>query len=373
MAQEYYTGAGRYSPAEFDTQVVACGSPLHLADLAELKARGLPIPHDYSSWPLCCAVGSWAWCRITGLDGELLTGFSVHLTNSRAIPGTRIGQIERLGRSLHEPVADEMGSILAEVARKIPRLLRLDARIFDEDPARRKRLSDSLHGAGCKADIRRRQYSHTVILTLAAHESEVLARFSPRVRSTIRKVLASPALYFQPVPASGYIDRIRQLYNLTFERTGGMPPPLDIEGIVRDSSSGESSLLVGAFARGSEPPEDLIALAWGRLHGDYSVLELNASARSPLLRRLSPGFGLMMHLIQWTIERGGRWIDLGGLSTITPAADDPMQGIVEFKTRFSTDFREVAEEWHLDPSPMLTAAASVARSIARSVSDIYRV
>lgn len=371
MAQQY-PSARPYWCAALDTQVVTCGSAAHLADLATLKARGLPIPHDYLSWPLCCGTGSWVWCRVTGLDGELLTGFSIHLTYSRAIPGTRIGQIERLGRSLHEPVADEMGPILADVARKIPRLLRLDARIFDEDPARRKRLSDSLLRAGCKADIRRRQYSHTVVLTLAARESETLGSLSARVRSTIRKALSSPVLQFQPIPATGYAGRIRQLYNLTFERTGGVPPPLDIEGVLRDSRDAKNSLLVGAFARDVQPPEDLIAVTWGRLHGDYSVLELNASARSPLLRHLSPGFGLMLHLIRWSAARGARWIDLGGLSTVTPRPDDPMHGIVEFKTRFSTDFREVAEEWHLDPSPMLTAAASMARSIARSVSDIYR-
>jgi hypothetical protein len=305
-------------------------------------------------------------------DGELLTGFSVHLTNSRAIPGTRIGQIERIGRSLHAMVADDMGAILAEVARKIPRLLRLDVRLFDEDCARRERLRESLHAAGWKADTRRRQYSHTLILTLATRESEVLAGFSTRVRSTIKKALASPTLRFAPIGDSLYESRIRHLYSLTFERTGSVPPPLDVRGVLRDSHGGRHSLLVGAFARELAPPEDLLAFAWGRLHGDYAVLEVNASERSQYFRRLSPGFGLISHLIRWAIEQGARWIDLGGVAANAPAAKDPMHGIVEFKRRFSCDFREVAEEWHFDPSTMLAAAASVARSIARSVSDIYK-
>jgi len=108
-------------------------------------------------------------------------------------------------------------------------------------------------------------------------------------------------------------------------------------------------------------------VAWARLHGDYAVLELNASERSPLFsNRLSPGFGLMARLIDWAIQHGAQWIDLGGLPSKQPSADDPMHGIVEFKMRFSSDVREVAEEWNFEPSPLLAAAGSTVRSIRSS-------
>jgi hypothetical protein len=106
-----------------------------------------------------------------------------------------------------------------------------------------------------------------------------------------------------------------------------------------------------------------VALAWGRLHGDYAELAVNASERTLVFTNsLSPGFGLMWRLFAWAIERGAHWMDLGGLAGTNPAPEDPLRGIVEFKMRFSRDFREVAEEWQLEPHPMLSGAASAARS-----------
>ncbi|MDB6087226.1 MAG: Methicillin resistance protein [Gammaproteobacteria bacterium] len=296
-----------------------------------------------------------------------MTGFAIHLTASRALPGTRIGRVDRLGRNLHEEIADDLGVVLTEAARRIPRLLRLDARIFDEDPVRRQKLRDSLRTAGWSPSEGRRQYSHTLMLQLAESQAEVLKRFSLRVRATITKALGSPLLRFGPVVGNQYADRIRYLLRLTFERTGSVPPPFDVKGILRDSARGDSSLLIGAFARAGEAPQDLVALAWARLHGDHAVLEINASERSQLFRNhLSPGFGLVSHLIAWGIPHGAQWLDLGGLSSMRPSADDPMRGIVEFKTRFSSDFREVAEEWRFEPSPLLATAASTVRSVRDS-------
>lgn len=350
-----------------DVRLVACGSPTHIADLTVLRERGLSIPHDYSSWPLHCTNGSWLWCRVIDLDGRLVSGFAVHLTGSRAIPGTRIGRIDRLGRNLHEELADEMGPILSQTASKIPRLLRLDVRIFDEELTRRRKLCHSLPGAGWAFDEQHRLYSHTLLLKLASSESEVLKTFSTRARSAIKKALGCPDLRFEPIVDCAYSERIRHLCRVAFRRTGAVPPHIDAEGILSDAVGGRSSLLIGAFARHAKPPEDLIALAWGRLHGDHASLEVNASDRSALFERLSPGFGLMLHLIEWAIEHNAAWIDLGGLGSTQPRPDDPMRGIAEFKMRFSSDFRDVAEEWHLDPRPWLTSAAAMARSMARAL------
>jgi len=356
------------SVAPFDVDVVGCGNSLHLEDIRALQDRGLAIPHDYSTWPLHSKLGAWRWCRVLDSNGRLVTGFAVHLTSSWAIPGTRIGRIDRLGRNLHEEVVDVMGPILTAAARKMPRLLRLDVRIFDEDPARRQRFYDSLNAAGWAVDAAYSQYSHTLVLKLAATQAEVLKGFSTRVRSTIKKALGSPALRYAPVVGDEYAGRIRHLYMLPFARTGGVPPPIDVEGILRDCASKKSSLLIGAFARDVPRPDDLVAVLWGRLHGDHTVVEINASERSALFDNCSPGFGLMAELIEWSIQHNAQWVDMGGLSSLHPAANDPMRGIIEFKTRFTTDFRPVAEEWHLAPNPFLAAAAGTVRSIARSVS-----
>lgn len=334
-----------------------------------MRLRRLALPHDYCSWPRHCSDGSWLWCRVTDDSGELLTGFTVHLTDSLALPHTRIGRIERLGRDLHEEVSNGMGGILVQVAHLIPRLLRLDVRIFDEDPARRRRLEQSLATAGWTLLEHHRNYSHTLVLALGCSETEVRKSFTTRVRSSMRKALESPLLRYGAVGPM-YADRIRELHTLTFERTGAHPPPLDVDAILRDSREAQASHLIGAFATDRAPPEDLVAFAWTRLHGDYGVLEITASERSPLFRKhLSPGFGLVAHLVAWAIEHGARWMDLGGLSTPDPVPTDPLRGIVEFKRRFSSDFREVATEWRLEPHPMLAWAAAAVRSIRDSVNS----
>jgi len=347
---------------------VECGSTSHLADLKELQARYGAIPHHYSSWPIHSTVGWWRWCRVLTADGALVTGFTIHLTWSRALPGTHIGTVDCIGRALHEEIASSFGEVLRETSRQIPRLLRLDARIFDENPARRHELVASLAAAGLVPREQRRQYSHTLWLELGSSEDALLRGFSKRVRGTIRKILNSPGLRFGPVAGEQYEHRIAHLYRLPFERTGGIPPPIDVKAILRDSFGGYNSSLVGAFVRDRKIPEDLVGFAWARLHGDYAVFEINASERSfPYCNSLSPGFGLMWRQLTWAMERGARWMDLGGLPATSVAADDPMHGIIEFKTRFCSNFCEVAEEWRLEPHPLLTSAASATRRMARLV------
>jgi len=356
--------------SSYSVAIVRCGSQQHLADLKALEQRQLAIPHHYSTWPLHCTVGSWVWCRVS-TDERFVTGFAIELTSSRALPGTRIGQVDYLGRSLHEEIAPAMGTVLSEVAHKIPRLQRLEARVFDEDHVRRRTLCESLQAAGWSPG-KRRQYSHTLIVPLADSETEVRKTFSNRVRSTMRKALESPLLRFGPVTGTEYSARITHLHSLPFQRTGGVPQPIDVQGILSDASDGNSSLLIGAFAADGKAPDDLLALAWARLHGDHAVLEINASERSEAFSHLSPGFGLMSHLFAWAIQHGARWVDLGGLTSTEQSADDPMRGIIEFKMRFSSDFREVAEEWQMEPNPLLAGAASAMRRIAKSVREATR-
>jgi hypothetical protein len=350
--------------SSYAVALVECGSALHRADLECLRARYGAIPHHYSSWPIHSTIGWWRWCRVLTADGALVTGFAIHLTRSRALPGTHIGTVECLGRALHADLASSLGDVLRATSRHIPRLLRLDVRIFDEDVARRRELVASLSAAGLIPCVQPRQYSHTLWLELGSSEDALLRGFSNRVRSTIKKTLNSPVLHFGPIEGEQYEERIRHLYTLPFERTGGNPPPIDVKAILQDSVGGYNSSLVGAFMRDRKAPDDLVGLAWARLHGDYAVFEINASERS---NSLSPGFGLMWRQLTWAMMRGARWMDLGGLPALSVPSDHPMHGIIEYKRRFCSNFCEVAEEWRLEPHPLLTSAASATRRLARLV------
>jgi hypothetical protein len=345
-----------------------CGSAEHLRDVKDLQERCGGIPHHYSSWPLHSTVGLWRWCRVLDAGGALITGFAVHLTWSRALPGTYIGSIDYLGRALHEPIATSLGEVLCEAGRKIPRLLRLDARIFDENPTRRHEIAASLAAAGLVPREHCRRYRHTLWLEIGSSEADLLRRFSSRVRSAIRKVSTSPLLRFAPITDDRYEHRIAHLYGLPFARTGGQPPPLDLRAILRDSRGQSNSLLIGAFLPDRSMPEDLVGFAWARLHGDFAVLEINASQRSfPFCNSVSPGFGLVWRLLVWAMQHGARWMDLGGLPSTRTGPGDPMRGIIEFKTRFSSNFCEVAEEWQLEPHPLLASAAAATRQMAQLV------
>jgi hypothetical protein len=357
--------------SSFAVAVVGSGSALHVSDLQSLQKRYGAVPHQYRSWPIHSTIGSWRWCRILGADRHLVTGFAVHLTSSRALPGTHIGRVECLGRALHESIDDSLGEVLREAAMQIPRVLRLDIHIFDENAERRRALTASLTAAGFAPTRRRRQYSHTLLLPLDCSEEALLRGFSKRVRSTIRKAINSPLLRFGAVAGDHYECRLGYLHTLPFRRTGGIAPPIDVTGILRDSFGGHNSLLIGAFVRDRKPPDDLVGFAWARLHGDYAALEINASERCyPFSNTLSPGFGLMWRLFTWARGRGAKWLDLGGLPCIDARSDDPMRGIIEFKTRFSTNLLEVAEEWQFEPHPLLTGAAAATRRVASLVRRI---
>lgn len=349
----------------YDVEIIKCGSPVHLADLELLRSRGLTIPHDYATWPVLATSSSWVWCRVIGPSGELASGLAIELSGSRAIPGYRIGRVDRIGRDLHESIADSIGAVLLAAARTIPRLLRMEGRVFDEDPARRRRVSDSLAAAGWQHRTPPREYTQTLVLNVDRSRAELLKSFSRRLRNTIHGSLESPSLRYAPVLGDRYADRIRELHALPFARTGGVPPAIDVRGILADSASGTTSFLVGAFDAAGTPPSDLVAFSWARLHGDHAVLEINASDRSPLVSEWSPGFALVSRVLDWAIERGAKWIDLGGLPSMDPAAGDPMRGVIEFKKRFSTDLRTVADEWTYEPSARLGALSAAIGSIAR--------
>jgi hypothetical protein len=160
--------------SSYNVDIVKCGSAVHLADLEILRARSLAIPHDYSTWPLHSTSGSWIWCRAIDGSGALATGFAIELSGSRAIPGFRIARVDRIGRDLHENIADAVGEVLRTAAGKIPRLLRLNARVFDENALRRQRISRSLEAAGWTRSKHQRAYTQTLVLQLDRTTSDVI-------------------------------------------------------------------------------------------------------------------------------------------------------------------------------------------------------
>ncbi len=204
----------------YDVEVIKFGSALHLADLEVLRERGLAIPHGWATRPPESTSGSSVWCRVVDPSAAFNTGFAVELSASWAIPGYRIGRVDRIGRELHAGIADSIGVVLRNAARKIPRLLRLEGRVFDEHPARRRRLSESFEMAGWSRRAHPRDYTQTLVLNLDRSKAALFKSFSRRLRNTIDHSLGSPALRFGPITGVHYTARIRKLHALPFARTG---------------------------------------------------------------------------------------------------------------------------------------------------------
>ena len=345
-------------------EVVPAPSPPHAGDIGELRARGVPIPHQYTSWPVHDSQHRWRWCRVLDTTGRLVTGFAVELSSSRAVPGTCVGRIERLGRQLHEPVIPQLATLLPAVARAIPRLQRLDVQIFDEQQDRRGRIEASILAAGGEPLVATHGYAWTVILPLRDSDEALLASLTPRTRHRIRGFSNPDIGCTSPVTDAAYLPRLRELFEQSFHRTNTQPPAVRFEDILADSRSSEESILVGAFVRRRCRPDDLVAFGWGRLHGDHVVYETAGSERSDDLRGLSTGDAVIWHLARWARTRNASWLDLGGVAGPGEPGAERLQGISAFKRRVAGPDIHVASEFRLVARPRLDAVARAARTSA---------
>jgi hypothetical protein len=345
--------------ARIDVEIINCGSPRHRDDVAWLRARGLEVPHACSSSHSHDTASSWKWCRILACGGELRYGFAVELSSSRALPGTFIGRIERLGRGLHADQPD-IGRAVAEVANRLPRLQRLDVEIFDEDGERREALVENLLMAGFRRAEQQRNYRWTPVLPLRSSHEELVANIGSRARRAVRRFQSSGIARIAPIEDPRYVPRMQAIYAATFDRTGASPPKLDFTSIQLDARHEGESLLAGVFWATRSAPDDLVALVWGRLHGDYASYDVGASERADDLGNLPLGYPLMVALADWARSHGATWLDMGGIVPRERADRPELQGIGDFKRTFTDDEREVGVQLMLEPNRML---ASVVKAI----------
>ncbi|MGF1642793.1 MAG: GNAT family N-acetyltransferase [Thiotrichales bacterium] len=339
------------------------GGAEHQADIAAFRARGWPVPHPWLSAGADPPGHQRIWVRVAATAGWPRIAFPVELAPSRALPGTWIARIERIGRAPYAEAAAWLGPMLEQAARRIPRVQRLDVRIFDEDADRRQTLAASLFAAGARLVDRPRGYSHTLVQTIARDDAALLAAFSARTRRNLRKTLESGAIEVRPIEDDRYATRVEALHAASFVRTHARPPPLAVAAMTADARAGFSCLL-GAFMPGRAPPMDLVAFAWGHLQGDHAAYDTAGSERCAGASGIAPGAALMWRLMLWARDRGAVWFDLGGIPPGGLAGDHPLRGIAEFKRGFATIEREIAVELALTPRTLIGQAVRMGRAIA---------
>jgi hypothetical protein len=164
------------------------------------------------------------------------------------------------------------------------------------------------------------------------------------------------------------MERVDALHAAAFDRTGARPPQLDFRAIQRDATEGGESLLAGVYWGTREAPDDLVSFIWGRLHGDYASYDVGATERADDLRNLPLAYPLILTLADWARRRGATWLDLGGVERPGVEADTRLQGITQFKRRFTKDEREVGIEFAMEPSPVLAGAGRAARKFRNLLS-----
>ena len=343
--------------------IVSGGGSRHVADVAELASRGLALPHDHASWPRYNTTARWVWARVEDDDGRPISGFAIELRRSRRLPGMRIGRIRRFGRDLHAPLIPVAGELLTAAARKIPRLLRLDVELFDEDEQRRNALARSLaaHGWQPAPSL---DYEETLKLPLAGRDDEtLLAGCNARTRRNIRRTLRRPELRFEPVSSTRWRARLRQLHRASFERTGGHAPELDVDGMLAEAASGRDSTLIGCFDASRPAAERLIAFAWITAQGDHAVYAHAGAIRGG--GSGAPGAVIMWEAIRWARDRGFDWFDLGG---VTSDEQSPLAGISTFKRGYAQTRLRVAQSLRHTPSPLFAGIAAGARRMLSGAS-----
>ncbi|MEJ2516380.1 MAG: GNAT family N-acetyltransferase [Gammaproteobacteria bacterium] len=338
-----------------------------MKDVASLREKRVPIPHYYDSWSRHDSHNRYLWCRVEDEAAGRFTGFAVEISGSRALPGFRIGRVERAGRGLHEPFRDELGEIMAAVARRVPRLERLDVQLFDEDPERLAAFEQSMEAAGGQRVDRPRSYRRTLVVDIRDSGEALRAEFRPTARRKIREFENKSPGYVAPVTDPVYAERLRSLHEASFRRTRGEHPPIDFADVLADVAE-EEAVVLGTFWPARKAPDDLVAFAWCRLHGDYVVYDAAGSDRASDLGRTPLGYPLMLAMLHWGAARGAHWADLGGVIPPDSPETHPLYGISSFKRQFSRkEIEPVSSEFRFEPHPALSAVARGVRGMVAGV------
>ena len=344
--------------------MVRFGSILHRQDIAELTAAGIPLPYGYAAADSRSLSAGARWIRVLGGKQAILSGFVVQTSMSRALPGTLIGRIDRLGRRLHEPLLTNLGTILLEAALAIPRLQRLDARVLDEDGERRMRMLASIERAGGALPEHCSRYTRTIVTDFSGTAGLDLPSITKTARYNLNRFSRTPQFEVRPISDIHYAGRMRDLLASTFQRTGGTAPRIDMRRRIEDAVHCTRSRLVGVYFRDRAPPMDLVAFMRAELHGDHACYEEGASERSDDLRSQPLGYPLMADLLDWTRRAGGTWFDFGGIPH-EPSSNPSLAGIAQFKRQFSRTELDIAREAALTPRPTLDRVARTVRSVTR--------
>ena len=355
----------QYRLGEFTADVYFGMGPEVEACERALLAAGVAVPLSHRvAWLATQPPGSHWYLAVRDASGVCRCGIALDVSLSRALPGHRLLRVEDFGSAETAAARDAALVALAELARRQPRILRVNLEIFSADDAIREALAQKLPTLGFTRPAVPRRYARTLALDLGPDEAALLASFQRQTRQKIRQAAEDSSFATRPITDVVHAERMAELLRETMNRSGGIYQPEDWEGwIAFGNAHPELSRIIGTFRSGIQGAETLVAFVWGLNHGDHVEHRTAASTRI-FDSRTSLTHPLEWELIRWAKGTGVRWFDLGGITAGHKASGDPVGGISDFKRSFCTHDVTVGEEWLLEPSPLRARMARATRRLA---------
>ena len=335
----------------------------------ELLEVGVPLPLSHRAvW--AANVSHWEpwFLLLRGADGRALAGVGIEKVAMRAMPGYTLLRVRRFGSGLPVEVCQAALEALASLARKEPRVLRLQVNLFTrENLAELGKAAEALKYCEVRPPS---SYSHTLVVDLKPTEDEIFAVFSTnarrRVKETLKHSLKSLVLT-DPI----YAGRLAELQQQAFQRTGGDIASADWSGILKLSAEHPELSRIGGLFEGEDvSPEKMDAFLWICNHGDHWDYCAAGSSRRPDVK-IPFGYQLAWDMIRFAKSAGATWFDMGGV-TLSEGEDSGLEGISRFKRYFSREVAEVGAEWILEPSPMRARLANAISSGAHQLKNLKK-
>ncbi len=330
----------------------------------ELQAAGVPMAiADRAIWATEGRGLQPRFLLARDASGQACGGVAIEESRTRALPGHFVLKVRRFGNGLPIEVCRGLAEAMASVAKKAPRVLRMQVNIFSPD--NREALDGIFREIGFAEVQPPSSYRHTLLVDLKPTEDEIFASFNKTARQCVRdtwKKGLKAIILTEPT----YADRIEQLQEEALRRTGGDFHTDDWEETLRLSRENpDLSCVIGLFLGDSTAPEDMVAFSWALNQGDHGEYRAAGSTRRSDIK-VSLGYLPVWEMIRWSKATGAGWFDMGGV-TLEGSGDSALEGISSFKRYFSKEIAEVGSEWVFEPSPAKAKFASVFSDVARKL------
>jgi lipid II:glycine glycyltransferase (peptidoglycan interpeptide bridge formation enzyme) len=323
----------------------------------ELADAGFLFPLSYRAiWAANLSRWEPWFLLVSDAHGRACAGVGIEQVLTRAMPGYRILRVRRFGDKLPNDVCSVVLDGLSNLARKLPRILRVQVQIFSRE--KRGEIAAMLARLGYRELSPPTVYRHTLVIDLKPSEEEIFAKINTSGRQNIRKTMKN-SLKSVTVHDPIYANRLKELQQEALQRTGGHIAGEDWRAVLKLSQERpELSQVFGLFVGEDKSPENMAAFGWVCNHGDHGEYRAAGSTRRSDVK-ISYGYLVVWDMIRWAKATGADWFDMGGV-TVGEGDAGALEGISNFKKSFSREVAEVGAEWILEPRPLQARIADAA-------------